>query len=266
MPPHHDTPVRRRLQRKAKEMSPFGGTRPTGTTPTAPSSPPTSATTSAPPASSSSNSTAPVGTDYAFMQEILAKPDPTDEEKKKESFAEVERAFDKLETKHGISAAGLHKVLKEEGTQALDKVLDGLRENGSQMLHVRLTNASLAAHGCVLDSLVRSELKCTAMPIELSDVDDSKVPAAKSSTEPPTEDLAVVFREFTRIDEMTEKNRAEAAEALRVAQEVQRKLAKVEETVESHGEDIATMQEQIQKLEASKETILAWIKKFEDKE
>ena len=81
--------------------------------------------------------------DYDAMQAILNKPDPTDKEKAQKALNDVEEALCEL-SEHGIDGAALVKVFKEDGVEALQKVLDGLHEQNTRGLQRKMAFAKVA--------------------------------------------------------------------------------------------------------------------------
>lgn len=212
------SPVRERLARKAKALSPYSAV---------------STTTAAP------------TTTINDMMAILKNPDPTKEELAKQTFDSFTKTLDTLDKKYGIDADDLLKVLEDEGPEALKKVFDGLKEQTPDDLF-RWGALSSASISLSLYTFAALELKTSN--------GDAKPPA-----EPDEMD------EFDKLlFEVDEKTKEDSAEALRIAEETQRKVDEFEGILALHGGDIATLKEQVQELKASDARVWDAIEKLQN--
>ena len=167
-----------------------------------------------------------------------------EEELKEKALGKLKKALDTLDKKHGIDADGLLKVLEDDGPEALKKVIDGLKEQTPTDVwrQCDLTSVSIS-----LSVYTFSAFKPKTFN---GDVKPPAEPKTSNGQISPQDELDKL------LFEVDEKTKEDSAEALRIAEETQLKLAEFEILVAQRKLaefEILALQikEQVQELKAS---------------
>ena len=149
-----------------------------------------------------------------------------------------------LYKKHGIDADGLLKVLEDDGPEALKKAIDGLKEQ---------TPTDLWRQGGLSSASVSLALYTFSVREPKTSNGDAKPPAEPKTSNGQISLSAEMDKLLFEVDEQTKED---SAEALRIAEETQLKLAHLE-IVKAQNKlakfEILALQikEQLQELKAS---------------